>query len=314
MLKITVCINAYNSMPYLPIAVKSILDQTLQDWNMILLNDGSTDGTAAYLDSLLACEHAAKIRVIHQENRGTAASSNRVIAECETPYIVRMDADDISLPNRLEVLLDYMERNPKVGMAGTQAVWFGEKGHGKNLQLPVSHHQIRQALMSGFHAIVHPTVIQRTDVIRGIGGYWKYREYDDEYDMMLRMGEAAEVVNLDQVLYHYRIVPGSLSGASPHRVHFSIAYTIELAKRRERKQPPISPEEFKTQLAQRPWWVRNVESFELHGKIQYRRSVHEMLNGQPFKAKMRLAYASLCAPRLTLQRIKRILRLPVRPA
>ncbi|MEQ1830925.1 MAG: glycosyltransferase family A protein, partial [Pirellula sp.] len=115
--RITVTINAYNGMPYLPDAVRSIMDQSIQDWNFVIVNDGSTDGTRDYLDSL----EDPRIRVIHQENRGTAASSNRVIEDCNTEYIVRMDADDVSLPDRLRTLLEFMERNPEVGMAGSQA-------------------------------------------------------------------------------------------------------------------------------------------------------------------------------------------------
>jgi glycosyltransferase involved in cell wall biosynthesis len=302
--KITVSINAYNSMPFLKDAVASILNQSLQDFDFVIVNDGSTDGTSAYLDSLTD----PRIRIIHQENRGTAAASNRVIESCQTEYIVRMDADDISLPNRLQILLEYMENHPNVGMAGSQAVWFGEHGSSKNLKLPTSHAGIRSALMSGHHAIVHPTVIQRTSVIRGIGGYWKYREYDDEYDMMLRMGEAAEVVNLDKILYRYRIVPGSLSGASPKRVRFSIEYTIELAKRRADGRPAITADEFKAILNARPWWVKVVAASELYGRTQYRKAVFEMFNNKPIIGRARLAWASVCAPLVTIQRIKRILR------
>ena len=104
MTRITVSINAYNGMPFLIEAVESILKQTMQDFILFIVNDGSTDGTADYLKQLTD----PRIRVLDQANSGTAASSNRAISECNTEYIVRMDADDISLPTRLECLLQFM--------------------------------------------------------------------------------------------------------------------------------------------------------------------------------------------------------------
>lgn len=302
--RLTVSINAYNGMPYLIEAIESIQKQTIEDWELLVVNDGSTDGTLDYLKQLTD----PRIRILDQENRGTAASSNRAIAECKTPYIVRMDADDISLPNRLEELLKFMEANPQVGMAGSQAVWFGEHGVGKSLKLPTTHEGIWKALMGGYHAMVHATVIMRTEVIRGVGGYWQYRQYDDDTDMMLRMGEAAPLANIDKVLYHYRILPGSLSGASMKRVRFSYDYSIELARRRAAKLPSISPEEFAEHLKARPWFVRAADACEFHGRVQYRQAVQEMFNQKPLRGRLRLAWASLCAPRLTLQRVMRILR------
>lgn len=305
--KITVCINAYNSMPYLKDAIDSIRTQTLQDWECIVVNDGSTDGTREFLVALTD----PRFRVLHQENLGTAASSNRAIDECNTEYVVRMDADDISLPNRLEVLLQFMEFNPQVGMAGSQAVWFGEYGVGKDLKLPINHDAICKALLNGYHAMVHATLIMRTSAIRSIGGYWHYREYDDDTDMMLRMCEVSKLANVDKVLYHYRILGGSLSGASLRRVRFSYDYSIELARRRSLGLPTITPQAFREHLASRPWIVRTAIAIEFHGRSQYRIAVQEMFNKKPFVGRLRLGWASICAPRLTIQRVQRMLRPPV---
>jgi glycosyltransferase involved in cell wall biosynthesis len=304
MTRITVSINAYNGMPYLIEAVESIQKQTLQDFVLFIVNDGSTDGTTDYLNSL----KDARIRVLDQENRGTAASSNRAIAECQTEYLVRMDADDISLPCRLECLLKFMDANPEVGMAGSQAAWFSEHGIGKSLKLPTTHDEIWHALMNGYHAMVHATLIMRTDVIRRVGGYWQYRQYDDDTDMMLRMGETAKLANIDKVLYHYRILPASLSGANLQRVRFSYDYSIELARRRASGLDLITPEAFAASLRSRPWWVRLRDAVELHGRVQYRMAVQEIFNEKPMFGRLRLGWASICAPRLTYQRLLRIMR------
>jgi glycosyltransferase involved in cell wall biosynthesis len=304
MTRITVAINAYNGMPYLIEAVESILNQTMQDFILFIVNDGSTDGTAEYLKKLTD----PRIRVLDQENSGTAASSNRAISECKTEFIVRMDADDISLPTRLECLLKFMDANPAAGMAGSQAVWFSEHGTGNSLKLPTRHDDIWSALMGGYHAMVHATLIMRTEVIRRAGGYWQFRHYDDDTDMMLRMGETAKLANIDKVLYHYRILAGSLSGAGLKRVRFSYDYSIELARRRASGLTPLTPEAFEASLRARPWWIRMCDAVEFHGRVQYRKAVQEIFNEKPMFGRLRLGWASICAPRLTYRRVLRIMR------
>jgi glycosyltransferase involved in cell wall biosynthesis len=304
MTRITVSINAYNGMPYLIEAVESIQKQSMQDFILFIVNDGSTDGTTKYLNQL----KDPRIRILDQENRGTAASSNRAIAECTTEYLVRMDADDVSVPTRLECLLQFMDSHPAVGMAGSQAVWFSQHGIGKSLKLPTCHDEIWSALMSGYHALVHATLIMRTEVIRRAGGYWQYRQYDDDTDMMLRMGEVAKLANIDKVLYHYRILSGSLSGAGLKRVRFSYDYSIELARRRALGLAALTPEAFAAELKSRPWWIRACDAVEFHGRVQYRMAVQEIFNEKPMFGRLRLGWASICAPRLTYQRILRIMR------
>ena len=93
MTQVTVGLNVYNAMPYLPEAVDSLLNQTLQDFQLIIVNDGSTDGSSDYLESLTD----PRIQLIHQENGGCNVASNVVIKLCNTPYLARMDADDIAL-------------------------------------------------------------------------------------------------------------------------------------------------------------------------------------------------------------------------
>ena len=208
--------NIFNGMPYLPEAVESVCNQSVRDIEIILVNDGSTDGSRDYLERL----KDSRIRVFHQENSGTAVASNLALKHCRTPYIMRMDADDISLPNRVDVQLDFMKRNSEVGMAGAQAAWLGPNAVGKSIKLPTTHDAIWKALTEGHHAMVHATLMMRIEVIRGIGGYWEIPKLDDDTDMMLRMGEAAKLANIDQTLYHYRILQGSLSGAGMKRMRF----------------------------------------------------------------------------------------------
>jgi len=115
MSRLTVLLPVYNGMPYLPEAVDSVLAQTFADFRLLVLDDGSTDGTAAYLGGI----DDPRVDVVHQENRGLGATLNRGIGLCETEYLARMDADDVACPDRLKLQVDYMERHPAVAMLGT---------------------------------------------------------------------------------------------------------------------------------------------------------------------------------------------------
>ncbi len=304
MAEVTVSMNIYNGMPYLPEAVESIRNQTLQDIEIFLVNDGSTDGSREYLDSLTD----PRIRVFHQENSGTAVASNLAIEHCQTPFIARMDADDVALPNRIEVQLDYMKRHPEVGMAGTQAAWLGPNSVGDSIKLPTTHEAIWKALVDGHHAMVHATLMMRIEVIRGVGGYWSIPKLDDDTDMMLRMGEVSKLANIDQTLYHYRILQGSLSGAGMKRVRFSYEYSIELSRRRLAGLPSITPEEFAQTRDSRPLWRKLYAPIDIHARCQYRMATEEIFGGKQIRGRMRLAWAALCSPRLTIQRLKRMMR------
>ncbi len=304
MTQVTVGLNVYNAMPYLPEAVDSLLNQTLQDFHLIIVNDGSTDGSRDYLESLTD----SRIELIHQENGGCNVASNVVIKLCTTPYLARMDADDIALPDRLQLKLDFMESHPEVGMVGTQTACLGDCTVSKSIKLPSTHEAIWKALVEGHHAICHPTVMMRTSVIQGIDGYWLIKDLDDDTDMMLRMGEAAKLANLDTPLYHYRVHQGSLSGSGMKRVRFSYDYSIELSRRRLNGLPALTPDEYRTIRDARPWLEKTLDKIDIHARCQYRVAVEEIFGGKQLRGRARLVWAALCSPRLTVQRIKRMMR------
>lgn len=107
---ITVLITTYNAMPYLPRAVNSILCQSYPELEVLLVDDGSTDDTATYLDTLTD----SRIRVIHAPHRGRTAALNTGLEEARHPWLAIMDADDLALPERLEVEAGFLAEHPDV--------------------------------------------------------------------------------------------------------------------------------------------------------------------------------------------------------
>jgi len=203
MSEVTVLMTVFNGMPYLAEAIDSILCQTLSDFEFVIVDDGSTDGTSEYLSTL----EDPRVRFIRQDNSGTAAAANHGLDSVTTRFVARMDADDISLPTRLAKQLAFMKQNPDVGVLGTQIVPIGSAGHGKSLALPTVHEELFPAMMKCKHGLAHSSVMIDADRLKSIGGYWSLRLIDD-WDMMLRMGEISRLANLEEVLVRYRVHSG----------------------------------------------------------------------------------------------------------
>jgi glycosyltransferase involved in cell wall biosynthesis len=301
--KLSVLMTVYNGMPYLPEAVESILSQDFADFECIIVDDGSTDETSRYLKQI----QDPRVLILSQENGGTAAAANFGLAQCRGEYLARMDADDITLPTRFGKQVRFLDKNPEIGLLGTQLACMGECRIGKNLNLPCSNQAIRQSLLKGKHALCHPTLMMRTQLLREIGGYWKLRLIDD-WDMMLRMTEVTQAHNLDEVLHHYRVHRGSLNGSRMKEMRFAYDYSIDAAIRRQESRAPISADEFRQSLSQRPFATRAFASMEIYARSQNRLAVADILGNAAWMGYMRLAIAAMCQPGMAWARLKRMAR------
>ena len=216
-----------------------------------------------------------------------------------------MDADDITLPTRFGKQVRFLDENPAVGILGTQLACMGECRTGKSLNLPCSNATIRQSLLKGKHALCHPTLMMRTQLLREIGGYWKLRLIDD-WDMMLRMTEITQAHNLNEVLHHYRVHRGSLNGSRMKEMRFAYDYSIDAAMRRQESRTSISPEEFRQSLSQRPLAARIFACLEIYARSQYRLAIADILGNAVWMGYTRLAIAALCQPGMAWARLKRM--------
>ncbi len=114
--RLTVILPVYNGMPYLPKAVESILGQSFNDFTFIIVNDGSTDDSRHYLDTL----RDPRIVLLNQENAGQGAARNAALQRCQSEYVAVMDQDDVSITDRLASQLSYLDAHPEVVILGTQ--------------------------------------------------------------------------------------------------------------------------------------------------------------------------------------------------
>jgi glycosyltransferase involved in cell wall biosynthesis len=294
--------TVYNGMPFLRPAVESVLAQSLRDFRFVIVNDGSTDGTEAYLLQLAD----PRVLVLHQHNQGTATAANNGLAHCEGEYVARMDSDDIALPQRLHEQVAYLDAHQDVGLVGTQVAPLGSVRSGRSLRLPTVHEAIDAALVAGRHGLAHSSIMMRRELLKSIGGYWSLPLVDD-WDMMLRMAEVGRLANIDEVLHLYRVHAGSLNGSGLRKMRLSIDFARELAKRRRGGLSPISLADFQRQRDARPVWERGWDRLHTYALAQYRVAVAEQCGGRPIRGGLRLAWAAACAPDLTAERIVRVI-------
>jgi glycosyltransferase involved in cell wall biosynthesis len=232
--KVSVVMSVYNGARFLRQAVDSILAQTLADFEFIVVDDGSTDGTAEILKGYTD----PRVRMITQANVGLLGSLNRAIDIASGEYIARMDADDISSPPRLELQLEWLESHPRTAVLGTQVAQIDEAGDAiRRHYHPRSTDAIEKALLRGTTALSHGSVMFRRACFESVGGYRQPFEHAEDYDLWLRMIESHDIWNLPSVLYLKRLNLDSVSFANFLAQQRGAAYALDCARHRRAGLP-----------------------------------------------------------------------------
>jgi glycosyltransferase involved in cell wall biosynthesis len=190
----------YNCDRTLAAAVQSILNQTFENWELLILDDGSTDRTLQVAQSF----RDERIRVVADgEHKGLVARLNRAIQMSSGKYIARMDADDVAYPERLERQVDYLERHPEVDLVGCSMLVFGKDGTTLGCRpSPETHEELCRRPSAGFH-IWHPTWMGRME-------WFRARQYDpkairaEDQVLLLRSYLTSRFACLPEILQGYR--------------------------------------------------------------------------------------------------------------
>ena len=202
----------YNAERYLAEAIESVLAQTFTDFEFLIHDDGSTDGSPALLAQYANAD--PRISVTSAANAGLPACLNKLIDRAQASLIARMDADDICWPERLEHQVAYMDAHPEIAVLGAFVRYIDIDGRPvRNMDHPLTHEEIDTRNFAGGTALMHPTVVCRADAIRAVGGYDESFPNAEDLDLWLRVGERYQLANTPQVLLDYRFHPFSISGA-----------------------------------------------------------------------------------------------------
>jgi glycosyltransferase involved in cell wall biosynthesis len=301
--KLSVILPVYNGMPYLPQAVESILQQTLADFNFIIVNDGSTDGTGDYLRTIID----PRVVVIEQKNAGQGAARKFALSRCQSDYVALMDSDDVSYPNRLELQMAYLENHPEVVLVGTQIDLLIEGRPQKALSVPMDHEQIHARLMEGRAGLCNPCVMFRTkealnccDYPNGLLG--------EDIDFCLRMSELGTIANINMVLFQYRMHAAQTSLSRVREIVRANSYAAYLATCRSLGKPMPTFGEF---VLHASWKDRRRWTGEARTVIQYRTGRLELATGHHIRGYLRLMLLTLRKPGQAVRRVLQTMKTSV---
>lgn len=202
---VSVLLPVYNSEAYVAGSIESILNQTYSDFEFIIINDGATDNSLSIISSFTD----ERIRIINNsKNIGLVESLNKGIDFARGKYIARMDADDISLPNRFKQQVNYLEHNPSASVLATRVALINADGEltgywGDDTEF-VKSDLIRKGT-AFTNRIAHPSVMVRADLLKKYK-YNNYQKGSEDWDLWLRiLADKHQIHKLDEVLLHYRI-------------------------------------------------------------------------------------------------------------
>jgi glycosyltransferase involved in cell wall biosynthesis len=200
---ISVVMPVHNALPYLDESIKSILGQTLKDFEFVILDDASTDGSSDVLNEWAKRDERIRLHRSEQ-NLGLSGSSNLVVKLAHAPLIARMDADDVSCPGRLMCQLEVMKTLPDVALVGT--LCDGIDAEGRRVRPRDRWRLIRR---SEFPPFPHGSVMFRRADFEEVGGYNEQYVSAEDQELFLRLARSKRVVVLPDVLYHYRYHQGN---------------------------------------------------------------------------------------------------------
>jgi len=240
--EVSVIMSVFNGMPYLELAAKSIAVQTYKDFDFIIVDDASTDSSWEYLTALARDD--GRVHLLQNSvNRGYSRSLNAAIANCQSEFVARQDADDISLPERLERQLEFLKLHPEVGLVGTLAEFVDEHGHPLEVlqYAQLTENEDIQRQLPDSNCIRHGATMVRRQLLLDVGPFDPELEPAEDYDLWLRIAEVAEIANLPERLYLYREHEQSTSTGRRHVQVHNKAVSLERAL--NRRFPGLAPPE-----------------------------------------------------------------------
>jgi len=214
---ISVIIPVYNAARYLNWAIESILAQSHRDFEVIAVDDGSTDNSRQILERFASRD--SRLRLVSRANTGIVGALNDGLLVARGEFIVRMDADDISLPDRFEQQLTFMKAHPDCVALGTDVFYTDPEGNPLIRHYPAEDHEriLDQLLDGNGGAMIHPSAMFRRSAVEEAGGYDPRYQWSEDLDLYLRLSKIGRLANLRDVHLHYRQHFGSVNKVHPDR-------------------------------------------------------------------------------------------------
>jgi len=207
---VSIVMPVYNAQRYLHEAVESILAQSFTDFELIVVDDGSTDISPQILGDYQARDR--RVRIISRPNSGIVGALNDGLAAATGDLVARMDSDDIAAPDRFEKQVAFLRSHADHVLVGSQVMLIDPEGAAlcPKRDTEYTHERIDWAHLNHRWPLVHPTVMMRREAVNSIGGYRRDFQWLEDLDIFLRLAEVGKLASLTDILLHYRLHAGSV--------------------------------------------------------------------------------------------------------
>jgi glycosyltransferase involved in cell wall biosynthesis len=205
---ISILMPVYNGEKFLSEAIQSVIDQTYKHWELIIINDGSTDDTEKILEG--AKQNDSRIISLNKSHSGVVKSLNYGLNNASGKFIARIDSDDLWFPGKLKFQIFEFEKNKNLMLHGTSVVFIDEAGkklhdqRGFNNKKHLNYRQIRYRLMKN-NLFCHSSVMFRRELLELIGAYNERFKNSEDYEFWIRAARHAECEISDRVMAQYRV-------------------------------------------------------------------------------------------------------------
>jgi GT2 family glycosyltransferase len=305
-MKVSVVIPVHNGEKYLAQAIESVLGQTFRDFELLIVDDGSTDGTAAIIRRF--AEGDRRVRILTQENRGVAAAGNRGLHEAGAKWVARLDADDVFLPEKLERQVAFLRRNPDAQIVGTLASFINHAGRPLGLvgtEGPYTTAEFYRLVREDRPIyFVNSSTLMRRETVLSIGGYREPFAPAEDVDLWIRMMEQGHLMlKVPEPLLLYRLHGDSLTMTQNARQRLLHRWAIACGEARVKGLMEPSCSEFVASEKLRPA-VERARIFRREtGERLYQRAALHYAEQRPLGMILALMAAAVTHPAHVLPRL-----------
>jgi len=248
---VSVLIPARDAAETLGETLSSLLAQSFTDFAVVLVNDGSTDETREIAKHFSNHFPEGKFQIIDGPGQGISSALNAGLAVIRSPLVARLDADDLSEPQRLARQVRIMERNPDWLLCGTEVSVIDESGQITNqMECPKTTVEVRKRLYEKC-CLFHPTIMFRREAVMEIGGYRSQYDGAEDYDLYLRLLEYGKIGTLNEPLVRYRIHPGQVTAqpGRPNRIMADMVLLSAIARMHDEEEPEFTKDTLAADLS-----------------------------------------------------------------
>ncbi|TGE04308.1 glycosyltransferase family 2 protein [Hymenobacter fodinae] len=303
---VSVILPVYNQEPYLAETIESVLGQSFTDFELLILDDGSKDGSADIIRRYAATD--ARIHAFFEPNAGKCNATNKLVEKAQAHWCAFLDADDVMLPERLARQVAFHEANPAIGASSCHCTYISPTGEFLGVQRYLGLRTVeecQQALANNeFVKCAFTGFMTSKAAFFEAGGLRNQCWPCDDFDFFNRLIEKGySLVIMQEILMKYRVHPSSITATKPVHTFEVMDYAAHCTTRRRSNQPEITYAEFKAARDQDPWWKKLDRKRYIYSILYHREASFAMKTRKYLSFSWLLLTASVLSPKFVVATI-----------